>query len=149
VRLKERAGPRRRLVSFSGPALRAYAPAPADSVSRMNQIQVNARFPSIPANNVAEFKRLAAQALEIARAEAGTLQYAWFLSDDETVCVVRETFEDSAALLTHVANLGDTFGRVLEVGGGCTFELLGDPSPELVEATTGLDLSIFRYFQEK
>ena len=35
------------------------------------------------------------------------------------------------------------------VGRGCTFELFGAPSAELVEASRGLDLSIFRYFQGK
>ena len=115
----------------------------------MNQIQVNARFPNIPSGNLAEFKQVAARALEIARGEAGTLQYAWFFNDAETSCVVRETYEDSAAVLAHVANLGDVFGQLLEVGGGCEFEVFGDPSSELVEATRGLDLSIFAYFQGK
>ena len=63
--------------------------------------------------------------------------------------MVRETYEDSGAVLAHVGNLGEVFGQLLEVGGGCEFEVFGDPSTELLEATRGLDLSIFPYFQGK
>jgi quinol monooxygenase YgiN len=115
----------------------------------MSRIQFIVRCPRIPADNLAEFKRAAAQAVEIARGEPGTLQYAWFFSDDETACVALETYEDSAAVLAHVAHLGETFGQLLELGGDCKFELLGDPSPELVGATSALDLTILQKFQEK
>jgi quinol monooxygenase YgiN len=107
----------------------------------MKQIQVNASFRSIPANNLAEFKRIAAQTLASAEGEAGTLQYDWFFNDDETACPVRETYQDSAAVLAHVANLGDTLGQLLELSGDHAFEVLGDPSPELVEASRGLNIS--------
>jgi hypothetical protein len=42
----------------------------------MEQIQVTARFTAIPSGNIAEFKRLAARAMEITRdeADAGRLQ---------------------------------------------------------------------------
>ena len=115
----------------------------------MNQIHATARFPGIPADSLAEFKRVAARALEIAKGEPGTLQYAWFFSDDDTVCVVHETYEDSAALLAHAANLVDTFDQLLASGGSCTLEMFGNPSTELMEAISGRDLSIFSYFQGK
>ena len=116
----------------------------------MNQIHATARFPSIPPDSLAEFKRFAAQALEIANGEAGTLQYAWFFDDDEMVCVVQETYEDSAALLAHAANMADTFDQLLAAAGGsCTVEMFGNPSTELIEAISGRDLSIYSYFQGK
>ena len=115
----------------------------------MNQIRATARFPSIPPDNLAEFKRVAARALEIAKGEAGTLQYAWFFNDDDTVCVVQETYEDSAALLAHAANMADTFDQLLAAGGSCTLEMFGDPSTELMKAISGRDLSIYSYFQGK
>jgi quinol monooxygenase YgiN len=112
----------------------------------MEQIQVTARFTAIPSGNIAEFERLATRAMEITRDEAGALQYDWFLNDDGTQCVVREAYQDSDAVLAHVVGLGEVFGQLLEVGGGCTFEVCGDPSPELVEATAGLQLTVHPTF---
>lgn len=115
----------------------------------MQQVEFTGTFRRIPPGNLGEFKALAAQALEIARSEPGTLQYVWFLDKEETTCVVREVYKDSDAVLTHVGNLGDLFGKLLEAGGGCEFELFGEPSPELLEAVRGLDLSVFAPFQSK
>jgi hypothetical protein len=53
-------------------------------------------------------------------------------------------------VLAHVADLGALFGTLLEVSGGCKFEVFGNPTPELREATAGLQLSVFpSYFQGK
>ena len=38
--------------------------------------------------------------------------------------------------------LGDIFGQLVEVGGGCTFEVCGRPSDELVGATAALQLAV-------
>ena len=65
----------------------------------MEQIQLTATLPSIAPGNLAEFKELAARALELTKGEATTLQYDWFFSDDETKCVVRETYANSDANL--------------------------------------------------
>ena len=70
----------------------------------MEQLQLTATIPSIPADRLAEFKDLAARALELTRGEEATLQYDWFLSEDETKCVVRETYANSDAVLAHMAN---------------------------------------------
>ena len=115
----------------------------------MKQIEFNSTFRRIPPGNLREFKALAAQALEIASNEPGTLRYSWYLDKDETACVVREVYEDSDAVLAHIANLGALMGRVLKAGGGCELEMFGEPSPELVEATRALDLSQFAPFQSK
>ncbi len=116
----------------------------------MDRIRVIATFPKIPDGNLTEFKTVAAQALESAKSEAGTLRYDWFLNEEETACAAYEEYEDSAALLTHVANLGALFGTLLEVSGGCKFEMFGNPTPELREATAGLDLEVFpSFFQNK
>ena len=54
-----------------------------------------------------EFKRLAAQCVEIVRTkDTGTLEYDLFLNADGTECFVHERFRDSAAGLEHMANIG-------------------------------------------
>ena len=49
----------------------------------MDKLQVSATFPDIKPENLSEFKKLAAEMLEITRAEQGTLQYDYFLNSDE------------------------------------------------------------------
>ena len=115
----------------------------------MDQIQFTATLPTIAPGNLAEFKELAARALELTRGEATTLQYDWFFSDDETKCVVRETYANSDAILAHMANLGDLIGKLAELGGGLEIEAFGDPSPRLLEAAAAFEPTIYRFFQGK
>jgi quinol monooxygenase YgiN len=111
----------------------------------VDRIHVITTFPKIPEGNIAEFKKVAARALELAKAEAGVVEYDWFLNGDETACVVHEAYEDSAGLLAHIANLGAA-GITFEPGGDLRFEVFGNPTPELREATAGLQW-VFSYFQ--
>jgi quinol monooxygenase YgiN len=116
----------------------------------MNRIQVSAKFANVSSSNLAEFKKVAANALEIARSEPGVLQYDWFFDDTQTVCVVRETYQDSEALLAHITNMGESLSTLSELGGGCELEMFGDPSPLLLDVTAALPRSVFRsYLQGK
>ena len=115
----------------------------------MERIQLTATLPNIAPENLAEFKQLAAKAMEMTREEAATLQYDWFFNDDETKCVVRETYANSDAILTHIANMGDLIGKLAELGGGVDIEVFGNPSPELVEAAAAFGPTIYRFFQGK
>jgi quinol monooxygenase YgiN len=115
----------------------------------MDQIQINARFPNITSGNLAEFKTVAAQANEITKGEAATLQYDWFFNDDETVCVVRETYENSDAVLAHMGDLGEVLGNLVGLGGGLQLEVFGNPSAQLLEAGAALGPAVFSYFQGK
>jgi len=102
-------------------------------------IQVTATMPNIAPANLAEFKEVAGRALELTKGESTALQYDWFLSGDETKCVVRETYADSDAILAHMTNLGEVLGKLAELGGGLEVEAFGDPSPELMEAAAALE----------
>jgi quinol monooxygenase YgiN len=116
----------------------------------MDRIRFIATFANIPDGNLSEFKTAAAQTLELAKGEAGTLQYEWFLNEDESACVVYEEYEDSAAVLAHVDNCAAPLGTLDEVGGDCKMQVLGNPTPELREATAGPGTSVFPYhFQGK
>ena len=110
----------------------------------MNRIQVNATFANVSSSNLAEFKKVATHALEIAKGEPGVLQYDWYFDDTQTVCVVRETYQDSEALLAHITTMGEALDTLSQLGGGCELEMFGDPSPQLVEVTAPLRRSIFR-----
>jgi quinol monooxygenase YgiN len=86
---------------------------------------------------VEEYKRLAAQAMEIVRAkDTGTLQYDVYFNEDQTECVVVERFRDSEALIEHAANLEDLSEAILATG-SVSGELLGEPSAELKAKLAG------------
>jgi quinol monooxygenase YgiN len=78
-----------------------------------------------------EFKRLAAQAVEIVRAQdTGTLQFEIYLSDDQSECIVLERYTAAEALTEHATHLGDISGAILATG-SVSGVLLGEPSAEL------------------
>jgi quinol monooxygenase YgiN len=115
----------------------------------MDAIQTSARFPKIQPAQLAEFKQLAGEALESARGEAGTVQYDWFFSDDDTECVVRETYRDSEAVLAHLGNVGPLLGRMIDLGGGLELEVFGSPSAALRQAIAELQPAIYAHVQGK
>jgi quinol monooxygenase YgiN len=81
--------------------------------------------------DVAEFKRLSAQCMEIVRTtDTGTLQYDTYFNDDETECIVIERFRDSDALIQHGEHLAHLMDAIIATG-SVSGELLGDPSAEL------------------
>ena len=78
-----------------------------------------------------EFKRLAAQCMEIVRTkDTGTLQYDIYLNDDQSECIVIERYRDSEALMEHAAHLGDIVEAIFATGSASS-ALLGEPSAEL------------------
>lgn len=115
----------------------------------MEQLQVTATFPSIHADNLASFKKMANEALEIAKTEPGTLQYDWFFNDDETRCVLRETYADSDAVMAHLGNVGEILGAIVDLGGGIEVEIFGNPSETLLQAAAAMQPTVYSYFQGK
>ncbi len=93
----------------------------------------------------AEFKKIFAQCVETVKAnDPGTLRYDFFYNPDETVCVVKEKYADSAALFAHLGNLGPLLGQVLAVA-DMDLELYGNPSPELRAALAGANPKIYSF----
>ena len=112
----------------------------------MKEIQVTARL-KIHKGKFEEFKEWAKDCLTSTKEkDTGTLQYDWFLNTDQTECVVRETYADSNAVLSHVGYLGEIFGRVQEIG-DLFIEVYGNPSEELIAATAELDIVTYSFFQ--
>ena len=111
-----------------------------------NELTVNARLKIHP-GKLAVFKTLAQACLIAVREkDKGTLQYDWFLNDEETESVVIERYLDSPSLMEHMANLGDTFGAILSLG-DFSAEVYGSPSEELRNATASMDIKIYHYTQ--
>ena len=113
---------------------------------RPNEIHGTSRI-RIHDGKLEEYKRLAAQCVEIVRTkDTGTLEYDQFLNADGTEGFVHERFRDSAAGLEHMANIGPMMKPLSEV---CTTtgEVCGTPSPELRKALEAAGVTIYAPFQ--
>ncbi len=118
------------------------SPGAHDARSASTELHGTSRI-TIKTGKLDEFKRLAAQCVEIVRQrDTGTLEYDHFLSADGTECFVHERYRDSAAGLQHMANIGHMMAPLSEV---CTItgEVCGSPSPELREALESAGVTIY------
>ena len=112
----------------------------------MSELQVTARL-RIHDGKLAEFREAAAQCMASVREkDSGTLQYDWFMNDDQTECVVRERYRDSAAVMEHMENLGEILGSLLST---CEMDLevYGAPSAELAAAAAPMGPRVYSHFQ--
>ena len=115
----------------------------------MGQIHINAVFPNIDPARLDEFRALAAEMLEITKADPGALQYDWYMSTDNSRCVLRETYADSAALLAHLPLVNEHLVKIGAISGGIDADVLGDASPELQAMIDAAGTQSHRYFQGK
>ena len=93
-----------------------------------------------------EFKRLAAQAMEIVRnLDTGTLQFEVSFNDDQSECIVLERYRDSQALIEHAEHFGD-LGQALLRAGWVSGELIGEPSAELKAMMASSGIRVFTPF---
>lgn len=108
----------------------------------MSTIHVTARA-AIHTGKLEDFKALAAKCVELVRAnEPGAFEYSWYLNEVQTECVVCETYKDSEAVLAHIANVGQTLAALGKVA-DWNFEICGEPSAALVQATAALPLKVY------
>jgi len=115
----------------------------------MSKLQTSTSL-KIRRHKLDEFKRVAAEMLLVtAERDTGTLQYDWFLNSDQTICVIREAYESSEALLAHLAHLDEALGkRPLGLQAyDHKVEIFGDPSPKLLKVTQGLSLKWYSFLQ--
>jgi quinol monooxygenase YgiN len=113
----------------------------------VSEIQGVARF-TFDGGNVEEFKRLAAQCMEIARTkDTGTLEYAMYFNEDQSECIVHERYRDSAALLEHAVHLGDLNEAIAATAGSVSAALLGEPSSELRAMMADGDVRLFKLYE--
>lgn len=110
----------------------------------MKDIQVSARL-IIKPEKMQEFKKLARSCVEMVKQkDSGTTQYDWFYNEQESACVVRERYVDSAAVLEHMANVGDLLGGLFELS-DISLDLYGSPSENLKNALEGFDVTYYDF----
>ena len=112
----------------------------------VSELQGIARF-KFREGKLEEFKRLAAQCMEIVRTkDTGTLQYDIYFNDDQSECIVHERYRDSEALIEHAAHLGD-LSEAIGAMGLVSAALLGEPSAELRAQMADSEVRLFTPYQ--
>ena len=113
----------------------------------MSELQGIARF-KFHEGKLEEFKRLAAQCMEIVRTkDTGTLQYDIYFNDDQSECIVLERYRDSEALSEHAAHIGGDLMEAIVATGSVSGELLGEPSAELRAKMADSEVRLFTPYQ--
>lgn len=79
----------------------------------------------------------------VSEMDVGTLSYEWLISDSGTEVLVREKYQDSAALLTHAANVAEQLAALRELA-EARMEVYGEPSPELLTILRHMQVPVFR-----
>ena len=113
----------------------------------MKKNQITAKF-KIHKGKVDEFKKVANAAIAGVNENEkgnGALQYDWFFSPEQSLCVVRETYADSNAVLAHMGNVAELLGQLLSMS-DFDLEVHGDLSVELQQAAEGLNPKVFSYY---
>lgn len=112
----------------------------------MSRLRSVARF-RIQPGKAGEFKRIAAECLAIVRAkDPGTSQYEWYLNDEQTECIVLETYDTADALRAHAKNVGHLIGQLLGIS-QCSVEMLGTPTPEIREVLRRMSMTLLTPLQ--
>ena len=111
----------------------------------MSELQGIARF-EFQDGQLEEFKRLAAQGMEIVRnKDTGTVQFEISFNDDQSECIIFERYRDSQALIEHSEHFGD-LGQALVRAGWVSGELIGEPSAELKAMMASSGIRVFTPF---
>jgi hypothetical protein len=85
--------------------------------------------------------------MEIVRTkDTGTLQYDIYLNDDESEAIVIERYQDSDALIEHLAHIGQDLMAAITETGSLYGEILGEPSAELRATLEGAPVRAFTPF---
>jgi quinol monooxygenase YgiN len=112
----------------------------------MNNLQVTAKW-QIHDGKLEAFKKYGEECLSAVQVAGRDIQqYSWYFNNDQTECVLREQYTDSAAMLAHLANIGGLLPRFFEVA-DLTAEIYGEASQQLRDATTGLNITFYSFYQ--
>lgn len=109
----------------------------------METIRIIATFAAIPPDHRERFKATVLELTELVASEEGTLEYSYYLTTDETQCLVIETYASAAALEAHMGHVGHLLGPLHELGGSVDVNILGDAPEALVEATKGFQPTMY------
>ena len=99
---------------------------------------------SIPEGKIDEFKKMSNELVGMVEAnEPNAFTYEWYISEDNSKCNVVETYKDSDAMMTHLGNVGEALGKLLEIAPLTGLMVYGSASAELRQALDPFGAQIF------
>lgn len=116
----------------------------AKPTSVADQITYNATFTLNSGTKSAAFKKLADELKDLAQKETGTLEYNYFVNDQETVFSFIEHYANSAAAMTHGSNNGKIVAQMLTMA-SVKLEVYGDATDELKRSLPAATTSYFAW----
>jgi quinol monooxygenase YgiN len=114
-----------------------------------NQIHFRAEF-TIEEGKIEEFKKLVQEMSRVVEAnEPDTINYQFYLNrDDETKCIVHETYANSEAVFAHNAGIASQtiLPKIFNVSRISRFDVYGNPSEELQKVLTSFGPQTYNLF---
>ncbi|MDQ4073746.1 MAG: antibiotic biosynthesis monooxygenase [Thermoproteota archaeon] len=98
-----------------------------------NNIHFRAEF-TVEEGKIEDFKKLIQEiARTVQETEPGTITYQFYLNNDNTKCIVHETYENSDAAINHMNGIASKtiLPKIFEVAKINRFDTYGIPSEEL------------------
>jgi quinol monooxygenase YgiN len=111
-------------------------------------IHFRAEF-SIEQGKIEEYKKLIKEISKMVEAnELDTMNYQFYLNEDETKCIVYETYVNSEAALAHNDGIASRtiLPKIFSLAKVSRFEVYGDPSEELEKLLASFGAEIFSLF---
>jgi quinol monooxygenase YgiN len=103
----------------------------------------------IEKDNVKRFKKLIREmSKDVETNEPGTLEYRFYLNEDETKCIVHETYADSKATLLHNDSAASKtiLPNIFNIAQLNRLDVYGYPNDELKKVLAGLNSETFNLF---
>jgi quinol monooxygenase YgiN len=114
-----------------------------------NQIHFRAEF-TIEEGKIEEYKKLVQEMSRAVEAnEPDTINYQFYLNrDDETKCIVHETYANSEAVLAHNAGVASQtiLPKIFSVSRISRLDVYGNPSKELQKVLTSFGPQTYNLF---
>ncbi len=114
-----------------------------------NQIHFRAEF-TIEEGKIEEYKKLVQEMSRVVEAnEPDTINYQFYLNrDDETKCIVHETYANSEAVLAHNAGVASQtiLPKIFNVSRISRLDVYGNPSKELQKVLTSFGPQTYNLF---
>jgi quinol monooxygenase YgiN len=111
-----------------------------------NQILFRAEF-TIQEEKIEEYKKLIQEMSRVVEAnEPDTINYQFYLNrDDETKCIVYETYSNSEAVFAHMNGIASQtiLPKISNISRISRFEVYGNPSEELQKVLTSFGPQIY------
>ena len=113
-----------------------------------NQIHLRVEF-TIEEGKIEEYKKLIQDMSRLVEDnEPDTINYQFYLNNDETKCIVNETYTNSEAVLAHFTGVASQtiLPKIFSVATISRFDVYGNPSEELQKVLASFNPQTYNLF---